>query len=81
MYKIKCEKEFDFPLEIPSFAERYNDLIKDDSRKKIVYVKGLKTEEVKLKNLEKRKWWNGLFHNNTFSSNSFHMLFNSSYIL
>ena len=39
MYRIKCEKEFDFPLEVASFAERYNALIQEDNKKKIVYIK------------------------------------------
>ena len=39
MYKIRCRNEFSFPLSVDSFASRFNELKKNDGRKKILYLK------------------------------------------
>ena len=39
MYIVKCKKKFLMPLEVDSFASRYEELLKNDNRKKILYIK------------------------------------------
>lgn len=39
MYKIECKKEFQMPLQVLSYAERYNCLTKKNKKKKVIYIK------------------------------------------
>ena len=39
MYSVKCKKKFSMPLEVDSFASRYEELLKNDGRKKVLYIK------------------------------------------
>lgn len=39
MFKIECKKEFQMPLKVQSFQERYQKLLNKNKKKKIVYIK------------------------------------------
>ncbi len=39
MFKIECKKEFQMPLKVPSFSERYQIFLKKGQKKKIIYFK------------------------------------------
>ncbi len=39
MYKIECKKEFQMPLQVLSYAERFKILVEKNKKKKIIYIK------------------------------------------
>lgn len=39
MYKIECKKEFQIPLQVLSYTKRYQILLNNNKKKKVVYIK------------------------------------------